>query len=303
MVCVPDAGRLFCRIPGRTGPIMIFRKEVSLAMKKFPVAIQIYSVRNEAAQNLYGTLKEIKKMGYDGVEFAGLHHHTPAEIREMCADIGLVPISAHVPYLDMIADPEKVLGDYAAIGCRYVAVPYLTEEYRPGTDKFPEVVANVRKLGQVAKKLGMTLVYHNHDFEFIRIDGKYALDILYEDVPADLLETELDTCWVNVGGEDPASYLAKYRGRAHLLHLKDFWGEKSDDMYELIGIEKKAPARPANFEFRPVGYGKQDFPGILAEAERAGVEWVIVEQDNPSMGKTPLECARMSREYLKSIGC
>ena len=127
-------------------------------MKKFPVAIQVYSVRKDAGKNLYGTLKKIKEMGYDGVEFAGLYKHSPEEVREMCADIGLTPISAHVPYLDMIADPEKVLGDYAAIGCRFVAVPYLTEEYRPGTDRFPEVVENIKKLGAVAKKLGMQLV-------------------------------------------------------------------------------------------------------------------------------------------------
>ena len=74
-------------------------------------------------------------------------------------------------------------------------------------------------------------------------------------------------------------------------------------MYELIGIEKKAPARPANFEFRPVGYGKQDFPAILAAAEKAGVQWVVVEQDQPTKENSPLECAEMSRKYLKSIGC
>lgn len=270
---------------------------------KFPVAIQVYSVRKEAENNLYGTLKKIKAMGYDGVEFAGLYGHKPEEIREMCADIGLTPISAHVPYLDMIKDPEGVLGEYAAIGCRFVAVPYLTPEYRPDTENFGEVVKNIEMLGGVAKKLGMTLLYHNHDFEFMKINGKYALDVIYDTVPAGLLQTELDTCWVNVGGENPAEYLMKYAGRSPVLHLKDFAGEKSENMYELIGIEKKAPARPANFEFRPVGYGKQDFPAILAAAEKAGVQWVVVEQDQPTKENSPLECAEMSRKYLKSIGC
>ena len=106
-----------------------------------------------------------------------------------------------------------------------------------------------------------------------------------------------------MGGENPAEYLMKYAGRSPVLHLKDFAGEKSENMYELIGIEKKAPARPANFEFRPVGYGKQDFPAILAAAEKAGVQWVVVEQDQPTKENSPLECAEMSRKYLKSIGC
>ena len=148
----------------------------------FPVALQLYSVRQDAAANLYATLKKVKALGYDGVEFAGLHNHAPEEIRDMCADIGLVPISAHVPYQDMVADPEAVLSQYAVIGCQYVVVPYLTEEYRPGTDKFPEVVKNVAIIGAAAKKLGLQLLYHNHDFEFLKIDGKYALDILYDEV-------------------------------------------------------------------------------------------------------------------------
>ena len=269
---------------------------------KFPIGIQVYSVRGEAKADLKGTLAQIKEMGYDGVEFAGLYDYAPEDIRDMCAEIGLVPISAHVPYLDLIADTKVTLAKYKTIGCKYVAVPYLTPEYRPDTEKFPEVVKNVEMLGSVAKKLGMTLLYHNHDFEFMKLDGKYALDVLYDSVPADLLQTELDMCWVNVGGEVPCEYLLKYSGRSPVVHLKDFYGEKSDDMYELIGIEKKAPKRPANFEFRPVGSGKQDFPSILEAAKDAGAEWVVVEQDNPSMGLTPMESIAQSRAYLKSIG-
>ena len=269
----------------------------------FPVAIQLYSLRNDAKANLYATLKEVKKLGYDGVEFAGLYGHTPEEVRDMCTDIGLVPISAHVPYLDMVADPKGVLSQYAEIGVKFVAVPYLTEEYRPGTEKFPEVVKNVEMLGKAAKELGIQLLYHNHDFEFAKIDGKYALDVLYDTVPAEYLQTELDVCWVNVGGEVPAEYIRKYSGRTPGVHLKDFHGEKSEDMYELIGINSAAPKRPGHFEFRPVGSGLNDFPAILKAAEESGAEWVVVEQDKPSMGLTPMECAEKSRNYLKSIGC
>ena len=268
----------------------------------FSVAVQVYSVRDDASADLRGTLEKIKKMGYDGVELAGLYGNDPAEIKKMCDEIGLVPVSAHVPYGDLVNDTEGVLAQYATIGCRFVAVPYLNTEYRPGTDKFPEVIENIKMIGKKAKELGIQLVYHNHDFEFIKLDGKYALDILYDEVPAEYLETELDTCWVNVGGEVPAKYLMKYAGRAKILHLKDFFGEKSEDMYELIGIDKKVPERPKNFEFRPVGSGVQNFPEILESAKAAGTEWIVVEQDKPSMGLTPLECIEKSRNYLKSIG-
>ena len=123
--------------------------------------------------------------------------------------------------------------------------------------------------------------------------------MLYREIPA--LQTELDTCWVNVGGENPAEYVRKYTGRAPVVHLKDFFGEKSDDMYELIGIENKAPQRPSGFEFRPLGCGLQDFPSILAAAKDAGAKWVVVEQDKATMGKTPLESIEISINYLKSL--
>ena len=267
----------------------------------FPIAVQVYSVRENAKADLEGTLKAIKEMGYDGVEFAGLYDHSPAEVKELCEKIGLVPVSAHVPFVELIKNPVDVISQYAAVGCKYVVVPYLSPEHRPDHPNFKYVVEFIGILGKAAKALGLQLLYHNHDFEFLKIDGKYALDILYDSVPADILATEIDTCWVNVGGEDPCAYVRKYAGRAPIVHLKDFWGEKSDDMYELIGIESKAPKRPQGFEFRPIGKGLQNVPAILEAAKDAGAEWVIVEQDKPSMGLSPLDSIKASIDYLKSI--
>ena len=266
-----------------------------------PIAIQLYSVRDDAAADMRGTLQKIREMGYDGVEFAGLHGHTAEEVREMCQEIGLLPLSAHVPYDEMVADPEGVLGQYAAIGCRYVAIPYLMPEYRPGTPGFADVIRNAAMLGEVANRLGMTLLYHNHDFEFQKIDGKYALEVLYDTVPASLLQTELDVCWVRVGGEEPAAYIRKYTGRAPVVHLKDYAGGKSEHMYELIGIQSEHAPEEHPFEFRHVGSGVQDIPAILAAADDAGAKWLVVEQDQPSMGLTPMECARASIGYLRGL--
>ncbi len=272
-------------------------------MISFPVALQLYSVRDALQADFEGALKKVKEMGYDGVEFAGLYGHQPDDVREMCARIGLKPLSAHVPFVDMMADPEKVLADYRTIGCEYIMIPYLTEEYRPGQAKFDEVIAGAKKLGDIAHRLGMQLGYHNHDFEFTKLNGKYALDILYTEVPADLLKAELDTCWVSVGGEDPAAYICKYAGRVPVIHLKDYAGTKSEHMYALIGIDDGAAKEDDSnkFQFRPVGSGKLDFPSILAACGESGTKWVVVEQDEPSMGLTPLECAKSSITYLKSL--
>ena len=106
---------------------------------------------------------------------------------------------------------------------------------------------------------------------------------------------------MNVGGENPAEYVRKYSGRAPVVHLKDFVGTKNEQMYELIGVDKKAPERPSDFEFRPVGHGVQDMPEILHAAKDAGAEWLIVEQDNPSAGNEPLDEIKKSIDYLKKI--
>jgi sugar phosphate isomerase/epimerase len=132
-------------------------------------------------------------------------------------------------------------------------------------------------------------------------DGTYGLDYMYANTTPDQLQTELDTCWVNVGGENPAEYVKKYTGRAPVVHLKDFEGSKSEQMYELIGIKQEKKEVENTFRFRPVGHGKQNFPAILEAAVEAGASWVVVEQDQ--WYDTPaLECAKMSREYLKSLG-
>ena len=270
---------------------------------KLPLAIQLYSVRDDMEKDFEGTVKKIKELGYEGVEFAGLFGKSGLEVKALCDELDLVPVSAHVPYYDMLENPEAVLKDYQDLGCKYVVVPYLTEECRPGTDGWNATVEGIRKIGAAAKEMGLQLLYHNHDFEFLKIDGKYALDILYDTIPADLLQTELDTCWVNVGGEEPAAYVEKYTGRAPVVHLKDFAGQKGNGpLYKLIGIEEEETDASENtFEFRPVGSGCQDWKKIIASAEKAGAQWLVVEQDDPSMQKTPMECAEMSINYLKNL--
>ena len=267
---------------------------------EFKIGVQVYSVRDDAEADLRGTLEKIKKMGYDGVEFAGLYGHSAEDVKKMCEEIGLVPLSAHIPYQDMVKDPEKAISDYIKIGCKYVAVPYLVEEDRPGTPAWATTVENVEKIGVYCKEKGIKLLYHNHDFEFIKVGEEYALDMLYSTVSEELLATELDTCWVKVAGEDPAAYVKKYSGRAPIVHLKDFMGEQSEDMYELIGLDKKVTGTDA-FEFRPLGCGLQDFGAILGACKEAGTEWVVVEQDRPSMGKTPMESIEISINYLKNL--
>lgn len=272
----------------------------------FPVAIQLYSVRDAMAEDFKGTIKAVKEMGYDGVEFAGLFDNAPEDVKAICEEVGVTPISAHVAYDEIAADPEKVISDYAKIGCKYIAIPYAVEERRPGAELFDETVEGIREFSKIGKKYGITFLYHNHDFEFNKVGDVYGLDLLYSVLTPDELQTELDTCWVNVGGENPAEYIRKYSGRAPVVHLKDFYMSgkgKPAKMYQLIGIDDGAQDAEEEeaFGFRPCGYGVQNFPEILEACKDAGSQWIVFEQDQPALEKTPMECAKMSIDYIKEI--
>lgn len=265
------------------------------------LALQLYSVRENLEKDFFGTLKKVKALGYEGGELAGLYGYSGKEVKEMFEKAELTPISAHVAYQDLIPDIDGLVKVYKEIGCEYIVIPYLPEDLRYGKEKYNEVVEGIKKIGAVCKENGITLLYHNHDFEFEKNEkGKYVLDALYDEIGADLLQTEIDTCWVNVGGEDPCDYVRKYTGRAPIVHLKDFVGSKSKNMYKLIGIESNEE-QSKSFEFRPLGYGVQKIQDIVDAAKDAGASWIIAEQDSPSMGKTPLECAEMSIEYMENI--
>lgn len=262
-----------------------------------PIALQVYTVRDYAEQDFRGTMEQIKKMGYDGVELAGLYGSTAVEAKKILDEVGLTLVSAHVPMADLMKD--EVLADYAAAGTPFAVIPWLKTE---ATEEFVSgAIAQITEIAEKCKANGMTLLYHNHDFEFEKLNDKYVLEHFYDTIPADLLQTELDTCWVNVGGEEPAAYVKKYTGRAPIVHLKDFNGSKSENMYELIGDDETKEAAPSTFEFRPVGYGLQNIPAIIKASEEAGAKWLVVEQDQPSMDKTPMECAEMSINYLKKV--
>ncbi|MGN1141555.1 MAG: sugar phosphate isomerase/epimerase family protein [Oliverpabstia sp.] len=276
-------------------------------MDKLPVGIQVYGLRDmleNSPEQFETVMRKIKAMGYDGVELAGLYGLSPEYVRDTLKALELTPVSAHVPLTEMMENTEKTAEAYRTIGCRYIVVPYLPEQYRPLTDGYEKVLAEMTRIGKVMAEYGLTLLYHNHDFEFVRMpDGSYGFDDIYKQVPAEYLKAEPDTCWIKVAGEKPEEYVRKYRKRCPIVHLKDFIKDGNPtNMYKLIGLEEEeAEEETGRFEFRPVGFGQQIWDPVLEATLEAGAEWVVVEQDEHNQ-LTSLECARRSREYLKILG-
>jgi sugar phosphate isomerase/epimerase len=267
--------------------------------------LQLYNVRDELAKDFEGTLRQIAGIGYTYVELALAQSYgkTSSQFKAALEKAGLTAISAHVPFRDMTADSGKTIGFHLDLGCKFIVIPFLADEDRSTGPNYETVKKEIAKLGDFVNKKGAALLYHNHEFEFTGYNGKYALDDLYDSVPASLLQTEIDVCWAKIGGVNPAEYILKYSSRAPVVHLKDFdssQGGKVKAEYDLIGEAKKARAAGA-FPFRAVGHGVQDIPGILKASEKAGAKWLVVEQDLPTPGMTPIECARQSLDYLKGL--
>lgn len=274
-------------------------------MKKFNIGIQLYSLRESMKENTFATLEKVKEMGYDCVEFAGYFDIAPVDLRKKLDELGLRAISTHTG-ISAVETPDALASTVAyhvALGCGYMAFPSLPEIKRPGNAEYPQTIKTITATCAAFKKAGLQLLYHNHDFEFNKINDQYMIDILYKDNPC--LGTEFDVCWVRFAGVDPAAYIRKYANRCPVVHLKDFVCDeiaKGDPVYDLIDdpTAKKSPSRNG-FEFRPIGHGVQDIPSIIKAAEESGTNTFIVEQDSTT-GITPMEAARLSREYLKSIG-
>lgn len=274
-------------------------------MKQFKVGLQLYSVRDAMEKDMEATLKAVKEMGYDYVEFAGYFGKTAEEVKALLDKYGLKAISVHQA-TDLFEKEGKAAVDYLnTIGVEYSAIPWYdkNELY----NNWDETVKKFAEVSKLLKAGGIQLMYHNHDFEFVKVDGEYVLDKLYRTLDAETLMPEIDTCWVHYAGVDPAEYVRKYAGRIKVLHLKDFVCKKlgGGPVYALIdedGNEIKNTSKEDNgFKFTPVGSGIQDWNEILTAADEAGVEYVIVEQDD-SYETCSLEAAKMSRDYLKTLG-
>ncbi len=265
------------------------------------LALQLYSVGEDAKKDLDGTLRRVKEMGYEGVEFAGLYGHDAAEVSEMLHQYGLIPVSAHVSLEELETKFDEVAASYKQIGCPYLAVPYLIHALQPVSGNFEEAISRIEAVAKRYTEAGFIVSYHNHDFEFKTINGVLALDLLYDRISEEYLKTQIDTCWANVGGVDPASYVLKYTGRAPTVHIKDFYlkGKPQNHMYKLLCDKDDRKEEEGNFSYRPVGYGLQDVPKIMAACKKAGTEWVIVEQDgvsHPSAVK--MDEVALSAEYI-----
>ena len=272
---------------------------------KANVGLQLYTVRDELSRDFVGTLETVKKLGYEGVEFAGNYGGlAAADLKKLCAELGLEILSTHCSFENFEKDFEGSLAYHKELGVRYLAIPWMPADKCPGKPGFESMRGLFCDMQKALAAEGIQLLYHNHDFEFIpHPDGGLVYDRLIESVPG--LNPEFDVCWVTYSGNDPVAYLNKFAGRVDVVHLKDFEGRNSEPAYALIDADGNAVAAEKTeavntFRFRPVGSGVVRMPEVLAAALAGGTKSFIVEQDD-CYGDA-FGAAEQSRAWLRTMG-
>ena len=246
-----------------------------------PVALQMYTLRDQASADFRGALAGVARIGYAGVELAGTGGLTAPELAKVLSDLGLKCAGSHEGMDRLESDFSAVVDFQKEIGNSFVVIPWLAEERRKGAAGWIETAGKMTEIGHMLKEEGLQLCYHNHSFEFEKFDGQYGLDLLYANSGPDAVQAELDTYWVKHGGEDPIEYINRYAGRAPLIHIKD-----------MAAGEDRA--------FAEIGEGILDMPGIFEAAKKAGSAWMIVEQD--TCKRPPIESVKLSFDNIKKMG-
>jgi sugar phosphate isomerase/epimerase len=246
------------------------------------IAAQLYTVRDRLhdRHQLVAVLGRLREIGYEGVEVASLGHEVVDYFGEELTRAGLKACASHESLERLTADLSAVAGRCRAWGCRYVVVPSVPQPYHSAAG-FRRFAQEAAEIARQLSNHGLGLAYHNHKFELERWDGKTGLEILFESVPGDTLQAELDTYWLQAAGASPATWLRKLKGRVPLLHLKD--------MTVVDGSVMQTE----------VGNGNLDWPEILSASREAGTEWLIVEQDETE--RDSLESLAISYRNLAEL--
>ena len=256
--------------------------------------LALYTVRDSMASNPKATLKAVADAGYAYVESADyaegkFYGMTPAEFKSTLDSLGLTAISAHMGMVTL-ENADQLIADVKAAGITYFVIPVppmgmFTVD--PATNTLgmkgtaDELVTIMNTIGEKCHKAGLKLLYHNHDFEFMPLaDGTIIEDVLLEKCNPEWVNFQMDLYWVTKANASALTYFEKYPGRFKAWHVKDMDQEG---------------------KFAPVGTGTIDFKSILAQKEKSGMEFYLVEQDQ-TFGLDPMEAIKISHKGLVDLG-
>ena len=249
---------------------------------KQKIALQLYTMREPAKEDLAGTLKKVHEMGWEYVQWSGMPDLPAEKIREALDTAGLKAMAAHVGVEAFEKDFEGQVKFWKTVGAEYVGPGGMMGDCRDTLEAWLNGAKRLDTLGAKLRKVDMKLTFHNHTMEFEKYEGdpRTKEEILLESTNPEHLFAEFDVAWVYAAKQDPAAWMRKYKGRCPTIHAKDFISNPQE----------------GKSKFVPLGKGELNWPDLFAAGHEAGVEWYIYEQDSCDEG--PFEAARISYEFL-----
>jgi sugar phosphate isomerase/epimerase len=277
-------------------------KAAHAAASKPAIGLQLYSVRSLLPKDFAGTLKMVAAAGFRNVEAAGFYDHSAAEVKEMMSAAGLNCVSAHYPLPTLLKSEDDTIEYAKALGLQYVIC---SSPSVPDPSKFANAAGGAwqamlrsmtaddwkwnaeqfNRIGEKVKAQGMKFGYHNHTMEFRKLeDGSIGLEVLLKNTEPTVVTFEMDCAWVVAGGGNPAELMSKYPTRFSLLHIKD--------------LKPADPQEPEKRVSTELGHGVIDFKPIFAEAQKIGIRYAIVEQEDFDM---PIpEALKIDFDFMKA---
>jgi sugar phosphate isomerase/epimerase len=247
-----------------------------------PIALQLYSVRDDSAKDFFGTIAKVAGFGYAGVEFAGYHGASAVDLRKVLADNGLHCAGNHTPYNHLLEDQiESTIDFHLTLGCQNLVVPWLPEETRSTPDACKETAEKLNAISARLKPHGLRTGFHCHEGDMRPLSGgKSAWDLLAEYTTSDFI-MQYDTANGSAGGADPVQPILDWPGRGITVHLKEWSGEHGAKV---------------------IGEGQIPWAKVFEACETVGgTEWYIVEHESYE-GMTPLEAVEKCLQNLRALG-
>ncbi|WMJ87510.1 sugar phosphate isomerase/epimerase family protein [Anaerocolumna sp. MB42-C2] len=245
---------------------------------------QLYTVRNyiQNEKDFYFTVTKIAEMGYTTVQISGIGKEiSPTKIREICDSLSLEIVLTHSDVNRILYDTENLIREHDIMGCKYIGLGAMPEKYRTPfwVSHFAEDFKEPAKKIAAAGKLFM---YHNHHFEFEKMNGKYAIDYLLEAFTPEEMGITMDTYWVQAAGGDVCQWIEVLKDRLSCVHLKD------------MAVVNGTPV------MAPVMEGNLNFSAIIDKLKQTNCEYLLVEQD--ICQGSPFDCLKLSYDNLRNLG-
>jgi sugar phosphate isomerase/epimerase len=243
-------------------------------MKKIPVALQLWSVREDAKRDFAATAAAVAGIGYSGVELAGYGNLDAKGVKAALDAAGLKVAGMHVSFPTLRSDPNSVISDALLFGTKHVTCSWWPPEHFVSAAACERIGEQLGEVGESLRPFGIRFGFHNHNSEFKIFDKRPALDWILGAAEPRNLFSEVDVYWAHFAGYSPAKFIRDQGARIPLLHLKDQ---------------------------KELGSGPVDFAEVFAASDSVGaVEWFIVEQEEYS--HAPMKSVALCFDQMKAWG-